>query len=126
DLPQMRIEVDMTPPVAKLYYPQADPHRRDALLLSWTASDKNLAPNPITLQWAERPDGAWTTIAAEVPNTGRYTWQLTPNLPYRVYLRLIARDSAGNTGVDETPDPVLIDLHEPEGQLLGLSGTLRK
>jgi hypothetical protein len=126
DLPQMRIEVDTTPPVVKLFYPQADAHRRDTLILTWTASDKNLASNPITLQWAERPDGLWNTIASELPNSGRYTWQLSAGLPYRVYMRITARDSAGNTGVDETPEPVLIDLHEPEGQLLGLTGTVRK
>jgi hypothetical protein len=125
DLPQMRIEVDTTPPVVKLFYPQADANRRDALLLTWTAGDHNLAPNPITLQWAERPDATWHNIDSELPNSGRYTWQLAPNLPYRVYLRIIARDSAGNTGVDETPEPVLIDLHEPEGQLLGITGTVR-
>jgi hypothetical protein len=126
DLPQMRVEVDTTPPVVKLFYPQADAHRREVLVLTWTASDRNLAPNPITLQWAERPDSTWHTIAADLTNSGRYTWQLTPNLPYRVYLRVIARDSAGNTGIDETSEPVLIDLHEPEGQLIGITGTVRK
>jgi hypothetical protein len=126
DVPQMRIEVDTTPPVAKLFYPQPDQHRRDALVLTWNATDHNLTPNPITLQYAERPDGAWQTIAADLPNTGRYTWQLSPNLPYRVYLRLTARDTAGNSGVDETPEPVLIDLHEPEAQLLGIAGSTRR
>jgi hypothetical protein len=47
-------------------------------------------------------------------------------MPYRVYLRVTARDLAGNVGVDESPEPVLIDLHEPEGQLLGISGSVRR
>jgi len=126
DLPQMRIEVDATPPAVKLLYPQADPSRRDALVVAWTANDQNLAPNPITLQWAEHQDGPWNTIAADLTNSGQYTWQLTPNLPYRVYLRIIARDTAGNTGTDQTPEPVLIDLSEPEGKLLGLTGSVRQ
>ncbi len=126
DPPQMRLEVDTTPPMAKLFYPQPDPSRRDALLLTWNASDRNLLPNPVTLQWSERPDGAWQTIAADLTNTGRYIWQLSPGLPYRVYLRLAVRDAAGNVGVDETPEPVLIDLHEPEGRLLGITGTARR
>src|SRR5205807_6942581 len=50
DLPQMRIEVDTTPPAVKLFPPQPDPNRRDALLLTWNASDRNLAANPVTLQ----------------------------------------------------------------------------
>jgi hypothetical protein len=126
DLPQMRIEVDTTPPVTRLFYPQPDTSRRDALILTWSASDRSLAPNPITLQWAERPDGVWNNIATDLTNTGRYVWQLAPNMPYRVYLRVMARDLAGNVGVDESPEPVLIDLHEPEGQLLGISGSVRR
>src|SRR5262249_54507256 len=102
------------------------PRRRDALLLTWNASDRNLAPNPITLQWSERPDGPWHIIAADLTHSGRYTWQLPPNLPIRVYLRLLVHDTAGNTGVDDTPEPVLMDLHEPEGQLLGIAGTVRR
>jgi hypothetical protein len=126
DLPQMRIEVDTSPPTVKLASVRPDPQRRDALILTWNASDHNLAANPITLQWAERPDGTWQTIAQEMTNSGSYSWQLTPNLPYRVYLRVEARDTAGNVSRDETPDPVLIDLHEPEGQLLGVQGNLRR
>jgi hypothetical protein len=117
DLPQMRIEVDLTPPAVKLDPPAPHPTRRDALVLTWTASDPNLAPNPITLQWAERP-GSWQTIATHLPNTGRHTWQLPPNVPDRVYLRLIARDTAGNEGVAEFTKPQLVDLIEPEGVLL--------
>jgi hypothetical protein len=33
---------------------------------------------------------------------------------------------AGNIGVDQTPEAVLIDLVEPEGQILGLVGTTRR
>jgi hypothetical protein len=120
DMPQMRIEVDTTPPLAKLFPPQPDPRRRDALLLTWNASDQNLPTNPITLQWAERADGPWQNIAADLTNSGRYTWQLSPNLPYRVYLRVVARDTAGNVGMDITPEPVLIDLQEPEGLIKGI------
>jgi hypothetical protein len=117
DLPQMRIEVDLTPPAVKLFPPQPDPNRRDALLLTWNASDRNLAANPVTLQYAERPDGNWQTIAKELTNSGRYLWQLPPNAPYQVYLRLAVIDAAGNWGFDTTPEPVLLDPNEPEGQI---------
>ncbi len=121
DPPQMRIEVDLTPPAAQLFVPTPDPRRRDSLVLSWTARDRNLAANPITLQWAERKGGVWQTIAANQANSGRYVWQLPANgLPDRVYLRLVVRDSAGNEGVAETPEPQLVDLSEPEGTILGV------
>lgn len=122
DAPEIRVEVDTTPPVAQLYRPEPDPQVRDALLISWTATDKNLAQNPISLQWADRADGNWQHIANNLPNTGRYTWQLPANLPYRVYLRLIARDNAGNISTAQTPDSVLVDLNKPEGKLVGIVG----
>lgn len=122
DPPEMRVEVDTTAPTARLYAPEPDPKRPNALQISWTATDRNLVGNAITLQWAEKPNGTWETIGSDLPNTGHYTWQLPANLPYRVYLRLIVRDSAGNVCIAETPEPVLVDLNEPEARLTGLTG----
>jgi hypothetical protein len=121
DPPEMRVELDMTPPVAQLYAPEPDPHQRSALTISWNATDKNLTPSPISLQWAERRDGDWHEIASNQPNTGRYTWFLPNNLPFRVYMRLIVRDLAGNVSTAETSEPVLVDLSEPEGRITGLA-----
>ncbi|HXG08579.1 MAG TPA: hypothetical protein VNK04_02225 [Gemmataceae bacterium] len=129
DPPQMRVEVDRTPPEARLYAPTPDPNRRDALILRWTATDRNLANNPITLQWARpSPDRqqplTWEPIGpAELPNTGVYVWQVPPGMPPSVYLRLIVRDTAGNSGVAETPEPVLIDLTEPEVRILSIGSS---
>jgi hypothetical protein len=72
DAPQVRIELDTTQPEAELYAPQPDSQRPDCLLLTWKASDRNIAPNPISLEWSPRPDGpgsssatrSWRTPAA--------------------------------------------------------------
>lgn len=123
-LPQMRIEVDETAPQANLYAPVPDPQQKDSLILTWTASDRNLTERPITLQWAERPNGPWETIGApELPNSGKFTWKLTSQVPPRVYLRLVVRDTAGNMAEAVTPQPILVDLNEPEASFIGLSGT---
>jgi hypothetical protein len=121
DPPQMRLEVDLTPPVAQLYAPEPDPRQRNALIISWTASDRNLAPKPITLQWAERKEGTWNMIGKDLLNTGHYSWVLPSDLPPRVYLRLMVQDAPGNSNVAETSEPVLVDLSEPEGKILGLT-----
>lgn len=126
DLPELRVEVDTKAPVAKLYAAEADPGQRNALLLKWEATDKNLAANPVTLEWAEQPDREWQSIARELPNTGRYSWRLPPAIPAQVYLRLTVRDQAGNVAVAQTDRPQLIDLSEPEGRLLGLQGALSR
>jgi hypothetical protein len=126
EAPELRLEVDTTPPVIYLYPVEADPRRKDTLVLLWSVTDRNLAPAPITLQWAEQPGGPWQTIAAGLtnntgPQTGRHLWQMPAKLPYRVYLRLEARDQAGNVGWAETPEPVLVDLVEPEIRIKGIS-----
>jgi hypothetical protein len=120
DLPQMKLEVDTTPPFAELNYPEPVPQRRDALLMTWKATDRNMGPNPITLQWAERPEGPWQSIATDIPNSGRFIWNLPQRIPEKVYLRLTVRDTAGNVSVAETPEPIIVDLNEPEGQLKGV------
>jgi hypothetical protein len=133
DLPQMRVEVDTTPPHAKLYVPEPVPGRNDTLALYWIATDRNLAPNPITLQWAERASGPWQTIAANLPNTGGhppestggYQWQLPPQFPERVYLRITVQDTAGNSNTGVSEEPALVDLSEPTGVLLGVAGAPR-
>jgi hypothetical protein len=120
DLPQMRVEVDTTPPSVKLGYPKPDPTDKNKLILSWEARDRNLGQNPVTLEWAERPDGQWKTIAANLSTGTQYAWSLTQDLPYRVYLRATVKDKAGNVTRETTPEPILVDLHEPEGTIRGL------
>src|SRR5262249_231133 len=115
DPPHARIELDTVQPEAELYAPQPDPVRRDCLALTWKASDRNLAPNPISTEWSARPDGPWTFIGdAQLANTGRYLWQVPENAPAKVYLKLSVRDTAGNTAVAQTPQPVIIDVTPPD------------
>ncbi len=126
DVPQMRIEVDTTVPLAELWEPKPHPTRRDTLILMWKATDNKFGPTPIALQWAERPDGEWHPIGpgelpnagdyvGQVPNiTGSYAWQVPANIPSHVYLRLLVRDLAGNESVAQPAEPVLVDLNEPE------------
>jgi hypothetical protein len=113
--PQIRIEMDITPPVVGLYEPVADPNHKDTLLLTWKATDKNLANNPVTIEWAEQKDGQWYPIGpAEMANSGQYSWPVPANVPPSVYLRLAVRDAAGNVAVAQTDKPVLVDLSVPE------------
>jgi hypothetical protein len=120
ELPEMRLELDTTPPVAQLFQPELDAKQADALVLTWTATDRNLAANPITLQWTDQPGKEWQTIVTDWPNDGHYSWKLPKTIPYLVYLRLVVRDTAGNTSTAETPKPVCVDLVKPEGHLKGI------
>jgi RNA polymerase sigma factor (sigma-70 family) len=123
--PQVRVELDASAPQAQLFSPIPDPKKANALVLSWSASDRNLADNPITSAWAERKEGPWTLIGEQLPNksttgalpqeaTGSYIWQLPDRMPSRVYLKLTTRDNAGNIAVAQADKPILIDLSVPE------------
>ena len=123
DRPEMRVEVDLTPPEVNLYPPAPDPAKRDTLIMRWTATDKNLHANPITLEYSETETGPWKLIARDLPNSGTYNWRLMGRMPARVYLRVTARDLAGNVSEARTVKPELIDLTRPEGRLTGIAGT---
>jgi hypothetical protein len=121
DLPQIRLERDTAPPVAHWLRPMPDPARRDTLILAWEASDRNLAQNPVTLEWADDPGGPWHPIGKpDMPNTGRYAWQVPVDIKPSVYLRLSVRDTAGNVGVHQTEQPELVDLSVPEATITGV------
>ena len=78
----------------------------------WSAKDKNLGPKPITLSYAEQPEGPWTPIAAGVENSGQYEWQPPATAPHRLYLRVEAVDMPGNTASAQTANPLRLDLAE--------------
>jgi hypothetical protein len=121
DLPQIRIERDTVAPAAHWLRPMPDPARRDTLILAWEASDRNLAQNPVTLEWADDPGGPWHAIGKpDMPNTGRFAWQVPADIKPSVYLRLSVRDTAGNIGVHQTEQPELVDLSVPEATITGV------
>lgn len=119
DPPDIRIEVDTTPPHVQLFEPKADPQRPDTLVLSWTATDRNLAQKPVTLEYAE-PRGAWQTIASNQPAVGSLNWQLPRPLSH-VQLRVTAIDTAGNRSVAETREAFPCDLNKTKGRIIGIA-----
>jgi hypothetical protein len=113
DAPQVRVECDTTRPLAELYMPLPG-DRPNSLLLTWKAQDRNLAENPVSLDWS-RDGSKWHPIGnAELPNTGRFAWHLPAGIPAKVLLKLTVRDRAGNVAVARTSEPVLIDSKRPE------------
>jgi hypothetical protein len=121
DAPQIWIEVDTTKPAVALLNPKvnlsSDTHH---LIINWTATDKNLAARPITLAYAEQAAGPWLPIATKIENTGRYVWQIPDLGSHRFLVRVEATDLAGNVGVAQTPEPILLDLAQPTVSILGV------
>jgi hypothetical protein len=137
--PEMRVVLDVTPPQVELWPLLSDPNNPDTLLIKWVATDRNFGEEPITLEWSESAAGPWHPIASgggepvvqatavNVPaapkrlaNTGQYGWRVPANTPARVYLKVTARDAAGNLTERVTKDPQTVDLTKPRAKINGI------
>jgi len=119
--PQIWIEVDLTKPVVELQsvlVGQGD--FKGQLSISWLARDKNLGKTPITLSYAATPEGSWTPIKSNLPNTGRYVWTMPTggSMPWQFYLKVEAVDLAGNVGEAITPGLVKVDTLLPRAKII--------
>jgi hypothetical protein len=126
DKPQVWVEVDLTKPAVRLENIEVGRGTEQGrLTISWRASDKNLAANPITLSYAEQAGGSWKPIAANLPNNGRFVWKMPDDIPYQFLVKVEAADRAGNIGTDETPRPVNVDLKQPRGVILNVEPAVK-
>jgi hypothetical protein len=122
DEPQIWIEVDWTKPVVHLRTVDVGRGADDGfLLVSWTADDKNLADRPVTLSWAADQKGTWTTLAENLPNDGFYRWKIDEDkVPVQFYIKVQARDRAGNVGEAITAELIKVDLKQPRANVNGI------
>ena len=101
--PQVWVAVDLTKPVVQLLGAELNiMAKAPALVIRWNAKDRNFGPRPITLLYAERLEGPWTPVAANVENNGRYEWCMPACVPSSVFVRVQAVDLMGNTGMAQT------------------------
>ncbi len=127
--PELKVRIDTTAPVIKVYAPTADPNNKAALMLNWEATDKNLGRDPVAIEYAESPQGPWKSVTGtdgptptRIENSGSYSWQPPLNLATpKVYLRFAAWDLAGNKSEVTTPQPILVDLTKPKARIQGIS-----
>jgi hypothetical protein len=114
------IGVDTTPPSTRIVSTAyGSGSKAGKLELQWEVADDALAPRPIALMFSQLPEGPWTTIVSGIPNRGEYLWNPGSRTPDRIYLRLEARDSAGNVGVHQTTDPIRLEGLSPRGRIRG-------
>lgn len=119
DRPSIVVVVDQAAPQIDML-PIEQGRGRDAnkLLIQWRLSDAHPADKPISISFAANRQGPWQPITGWTEDTGRYVWTVGPGMPSKFFLRLEARDAAGNAQVVETPQPVLIDLSRPTAKII--------
>ena len=128
DEPDIVIEVDASPPVVELNpLRQGTGEKRNRILITWQADDQRLADNPIAISYSTTPGGPWTQITNWRENTGEYIWTVNAEIPPRLYVRIVARDAAGNIAKVDTPQPVLVDIAKPRARIVNVNpdGTRR-
>jgi hypothetical protein len=121
DEPELLILVDLTKPKVRLNDVQAGANEHAGeLLIRWEAADAGLADHPVTLFFADNPAGPWSIIVANLNASGSYNWRPDDRAPDRAFLRVEARDEAGNIGSYQTQEPVALDRARPEVRLRGV------
>ena len=119
DVPDVRVEVDATPPQVRLTAVEPIGGQSSGeIRIGWTATDRELAERPVTLEWATDAAGPWTTIAERLPNDGQFLWEVEPSIPPAVLVRVRVADSCGNVGESATPQPVVVDFSRPSIRVL--------
>jgi hypothetical protein len=95
--------------------------KRNRILITWQADDQRLADNPIAISYATTPGGPWTQITDWRENTGEFIWTVNAEIPPRLYVRIVARDAAGNIAKVDTPQPVLVDIAKPTARIVNVN-----
>jgi hypothetical protein len=122
DLADLWIGVDSTQPTVEITSAvYGDEEHAGQLEIRWNAADVHLANRPITLSFSDQQDGPWTTIAASLPNTGQYFWRVDSRVPAQFYLRIQARDEAGNMAVHHLKEPLQSAGLSPKASIRGFA-----
>jgi len=125
DRPELVIIVDSSPPVVQLFpLRQGQGADSSRILITWQAADQKLAERPIALSYSANPNGPWEPIADWLPNSGQYIWNIGAGVPARLYVRVVARDAAGNMARVDTPQPALVDLSKPTARIVDVESAI--
>jgi hypothetical protein len=118
DQPELWVSVDLNRPAVELTaIEKGAGNLADHLVFRWKAVDDNLEPRPISLFYSSRPSGPWCAIATNLQDTGEYTWRVERHVPARFFVRIEARDTAGNLAAFQTRDPIDFDSAATGGHL---------
>jgi len=117
--PSIVISVDQSPPSVQLLpVQQGQGAALNQLQIHWKVTDDNPADKPIALYYAANQEGPWEPINGWQDNLGSYNWTVGAGVPTKLYIRVVARDAAGNVSRAETDRPIIVDLAKPSARIV--------
>ena len=121
EAPEIRIVVDQTRPRLTMQPPkQTVTSGVHQVLIEWTLQDEALAERPVSLYSGPSPNGPWEPITEQIENTGQYAWSMHTGLRGQLYVKLIGKDSAGNSSEAISQRPITIDMSRPSVKILNV------
>jgi hypothetical protein len=94
--------------------------------IRWSAADANFDSTPIVLEYADSataPEGTWKPLTKEpLPNAGGYTWAVSDPKLWQFFLRIRAKDLAGNETKTPFAEKVIVDLDTPKATIETIAG----
>ena len=121
ETPDIVVVIDQTAPVVKMApVKQGQGTASNQVQIRWTIDEANPARLPVALFYSGSPQGPWEPISGWQEDRGSHVWNVGSGLPPRIYIRLTARDEAGNTTSVETRKPVLVDLSRPSARIVNI------
>jgi hypothetical protein len=107
DRPELWVGVDLTKPRVRIVSVEQQTSSPAAqLLIRWEATDAGLAEHPVSLLSSTTASGPWKPVATGLDGKGSFRWRVPQETSRPIYLRVEARDAAGNVGAAVMEKPV--------------------
>ena len=120
--PQVWVMVDTTKPTVQIASVEIGHGKTPNVEIHWSAKDKNLGAEPVSIHYRTRTDGPWQVIAQKVKNDGVHRWAFPRDAGGQFFFKVEVTDRAGNVAHSATSQPVTIDMTEPRVTVVGVTG----
>lgn len=120
DLGDVQVIVDTRPPDVEIISTKVSPNgdRGAVVDIRWKATDANIAPEPIMLEYQAKGKEWMAMTPSWIDNTGQYSWTAPTGEAHEFLIRVKCKDRADNVGMKVTPQPVNTDLAKPKVEII--------
>ncbi len=111
--------LDTLPPKVKIFSPEAIQDASDRIKIRWQSTDKNPSAEGVKLDYSV--DGeTWIAIHPTPLSGNSFDWTLPKGIAPEVFIKITAKDAAGNVAVATSASKTAVDLVIPEGKITGI------